>query len=476
MPLFFGTDLEIDRRNVPFLGRERLFHLNCVASAADKEGEAVQEKIPMPDRMAEQASALPLPLTAIRARPIRMPRRFIKMGVGGSILFAGIYGVIAENKYISTNDAVISTYVLAVRTPIDGTVTGLPLAAGVFVHHGDLLGRVDNPRVNLEHLDNLLTVEDTAQSTADALVVEQQKLARQQRALVGRSNAHIGAVADRLKMAVAEAERLLEAKKAALQEATIELERGRKLHEAGILDTADYDKLVSAQQIADKEHSAQQADLDSVRGQAGAAERGLLAEPGANNDVSYSRQRADELAIKLAENSSVLLSSQAQADESQAAVEAESTRAELMRHTDLRSPIDGLIWKLNAVNSEHAASGDSILSLVDCRRQFLVAEVPQNRLPDITLRETAHFRLVGESQERTGTVLSVSGDAQYGAESKLAAFPRTGSSQGLATVIIDIDNASSHPDVESCLVGRSARVLIPTASTNLASRWIREHF
>lgn len=429
----------------------------------------------MPDSFPDQAVALPLPVPVADRRAVRLPKRFIKMGITGSFLFAGIYGVVSEHKYVSTTDAVVSSYVLSVRTPIDGTVTGMPLAAGIYVRQGDLLGQMDNPRVDRQHLDNLLTVEDIAKSTADALALEQQKLSYQQKELVARSDAHISAVSGRLQIAISEAEHVLEARRLALQEANIELDRGKKLHDAGILATADYDRLLSAQEIADREYAAQQANLDAIRSQAEAAQHGLLTEPGTNNDVSYSRQRADELAIKLAENSRVLLSSRAQAMESQAAVQTEAARAELLRHTDLRSPIDGLVWRLNAVNSEHASAGDTILSLVDCHRQFIVAEIPQDRVPDVALHQTARFRLAGESEERTGTVVSVSGDTQ-GMAAKLSAFPKTDPSQGLAAVIVSVSGGSGSQDTDSCLVGRSARVLIPTAPSNVASRWVRNHF
>lgn len=430
----------------------------------------------MPDSMHGETVALPLPLPEVAARAIRIPRRVIKLGFAGSILFAGVYGIVSENKYVSTSNAVVTTYVLAVRTPIDGTVTGLPIAAGVFVHQGELLAQLDNPRVDRQHLDNLQITEDMAQSTADALAVEQDKLNRQRAALVNRSDAHMAAVHDRLKLALAENERLLEASKLALQEATIELNRGRQLHDAGILASADYDKLVTAQHIADQEYAAQQANLASVRTQEKAAARGILTEPGQNNDVSYSRQRADEITIKLAENTRILLASRAQASESQSAVDAESARSGLMRHSELESPIDGLLWRLNAVNGEHAAAGNPILSLIDCRRQFLLAEVPQDRVPDVALNHTARFRLAGESTERTGDVLSVMGDSPNDPESKLAVIPARDDTQQLATVLIRIDANSAHPDAEGCLVGRTARVLIPTVPTNRASRWFRKYF
>jgi multidrug resistance efflux pump len=422
-----------------------------------------------------------------RLRALTFSRQALKITFAVALCSAGAFGMFSESVYISTSNAVVSADVVEVRSPIDGTISGLPLAAGSLLEADQLLGSIDNPRSDRQHLDDLRTLESSALSTVNALITEQTLLQTQQNALMVRARIHSSAVSSRLKQQAIEATRTLSGQKLALVLATTELGRGEQLHTAGILANSEFDRIRSAQLIAIEVVAAQQSTLTNIRAQAADATHGLLSEPGAVSDVSYSRQRADEIAIKLAENASALSIALGQSNEAHLDVEAETVRGGLMRQSEVRSPIKGFLWKPNTTNGERMASGASVLSLVDCSRQFVLAQVPQDRVPDIAIHREARIRLAGETEERTGTVLFVSGDALKVPDAKLAALPFEESSQQMATVLIALKmkplpaeagdtTASSRNEDASCFVGRTARVLIPTYSTNLATRWIRELF
>ena len=422
-----------------------------------------------------ETAALPLTLSGTETSAVRIPRRPLKLGFACTLFLAGAYGILSDSQYVSSSNAIVSAYVLDLRTPIDGIVSGLPLAAGTFVQSGQVLAHLDNPLLDHQHLDNLRTLEEDAESNSDSLAVEQTSLTLQRDDLLRRAQSHTTAITDRFRLQTAAEQRLLDAAQIALHQVSIDLGRGRQLHEAGILSSADFDKLTSQQAIAAQQAAAQQQQLDVLLSEASAASHGLLTEPGTNSDVAYSRQRADELTYKLTETARSLDASRAQAREARIAVGSESSRAQQLTQTDLRSPVDGLLWKIDAINGERAATGDPVLSLIDCHRQFLLVEIPQERLPDIAVGRQAHLRLTGESAERTGTVLAVTGDPQRDDHRKLAAFPLQDSAEQLATVRIALDASNSSPS-SACLVGRTARVLIPTQPTNSATRWFRQYF
>lgn len=420
------------------------------------------------------AEAISPVLSVPAATTFKFPWKSLKIVVAGGALCAGAFGILSENKYVATSDAVVSTYVLAVRTPIDGTVSGLPISSGIMVRAGESLGELENPLADHQHLDNLRNLEDEAEATDNAVSSEQKILAIQRDELMHRSVSHLSAVKSRLSQQVVSAEQVLHARQLAFDESRKEGDRARQLYSLGIMSQADYDKLISAEGIAEQQLSAEQADVASVKLQLASATQGILIEPGTDNDVPYSRQRADELSIKLADNERILATSRMQAREAEMAVVEEAKRTEMMQHSNLSSPIDGLIWKLNAVNGEHAAAGDTVVSLVDCRRQFILAEIPQNRVPDIALHQKATFRLAGEAHERSGTVLSVSGDSLRQDEASLAALPNTDAKKELALVLIGIDNPAQGKT--ECLVGRDARVLVPTVASSPVVRWFRGYF
>lgn len=401
--------------------------------------------------------------------------RMIKLSAAALSCILGAYGLLNESQFVATSDAVMSAYVLDVRTPTEGTVTDLPLTAGDFVHDGQVLGRVDNPLADHQHLDNLHITEEVARSNADSLTEEQATLEQQRSMLTVRAGQYTAAVRERLQHQVSEAVFTLSARREELAEADLELSRGRALHSVGIISNAAFDKVSSTQNLLTQEVRASEAQYAVVEAQQSAAKRGVLSEPGTNSDVTYSLQRADELSMKLAENARALASALAQARQAHLAVEAETRRDALLGTTELRAPSSGELWNLAAVNGEHVSSGAAILSLVDCSRQFLIADIPQDRIGSVVRNGRAYVKLSGETTERTGTVMTVSGDSSRDLNVKLAAKPLHNSYDSLATAVIRLDPVPGQKATSSaCLVGRGARVRIPTTRTNILTHWIAE--
>ena len=127
------------------------------------------------------------------------------------------------------------------------------------------------------------------------------------------------------------------------------------------------------------------------------------------------------------------------------------------------APNSGIIWKLNASSGERIGAGDTVAQIVDCDAAFIIAEVPQNRVPNIEVGSEAEFRLSGDSVKRHGRVLSVTGDAT-GGDHNLAAIPFD--QKGLtATVRIEMGSSTGE-----CFVGRTARVVLPSSGSGLFSR------
>lgn len=398
-------------------------------------------------------------------------RRF-KVGLALALLLAGGYGIFSESHFVATHNAVVSAYVVSLRTPIDGTIAGLPAAAGMRVEEGSIFGRVENPRVDKEHLENLRVIEERARSEADAIVAERDSLEAQRRELLARSEAYAAAVVSRLKLQITEASRLLDAKQIAVRQATADLDRGRKLSAAGIISTADFDKLQAQYDIAVQEEKAQEANLAAVRTSAAAAEKGIHSEAGVTNDVAYSRQRSDEITLRLAEINRDLTALEAQAVAAAKDLQQEQERTELMRQADLVAPVSGMLWKLEAMNGERVGTGDTVAEFVDCRQGFVLAEIPQERVPDIAPGGEARIKLSGDSKDRLGTVLAVGGDPRKEDTRKFAAFPLQDSSLQMATVRIGL---TATPPGE-CVIGRTGRVLLPTNHSSVVGRWLRRYF
>jgi multidrug resistance efflux pump len=206
--------------------------------------------------------------------------------------------------------------------------------------------------------------------------------------------------------------------------------------------------------------------------QARAAEKGLMLESG-SADVAYSTQRADEIAIRILEcerESDYLAASEIEA---LARLEAERRRLALLRSVDLVVPADGMVWRLGVSDGERLSVGDMVAELVDCRSVFILAAIPQDRFSDVETGGAARVRLSGETQDRVGRVVSLTGESNLANDRNLAAtpvVPRT------ATAMARIALEASSNSASDCLAGRTARVLLPASSGGSWLALFARHF
>ncbi len=429
--------------------------------------------------MSETTAILPetLPIAATQAhRGFASYARMLKITLATLVGLLGTVAAFNEGAYITTSDAVVSASSLDVRTPVEGTVTGLPQNLGQSIQTGQTVGLISNPLVDHEHLDTLRLNQQSAQSIADALVAENEALSAQRRALFLRSAQHTAAVSARLEHEVEQATHTLSARKAAFAEAETELRRGQELFAGGLIPRSALEKLAATDRVLAEEVAAGLAALQAAQSAFDAAHHGVLAEAGGNNDVTYSMQRADELAMRLAANSGSLASALAQARQAKQAIDTASARDGQLASSPVLAPSSGTVWKLGAANGEHVAAGALVFTVVDCDRQFVVAAIPQSSLNSLTPNSPATVKFTGESTERTGVVTTAWADSIHETDAKLAATPILPPGNRLATVFIRLDRSTADSrKAEPCQVGRTAQVRIPRAATNLWSRWLSRH-
>jgi multidrug resistance efflux pump len=404
-----------------------------------------------------------IPQRGLLAHKLPIPNGRLKIAIGLGVLLAGTYGILSEHNFISTNDAVVSAYVVVVRTPIDGIVQGLLPASNLHVRQGQSLGHVEDSPFDQQRLENLRTVEARARSEAEALLIEKSTLEQQEVELLARANAHAKAVSKRIQLNLQGDERLLFARQAAAKQAEHNLQRGHLLRQSGIISDAEVDRLQTQYEIASKESQAQQAVVSAAHSEANSAAKGIFIEPG-YSEIDYSRQRYDDIRLRLADINRSIAALQIQAQAARDDLSKES-------HAELTSPTSGLLWKLDAVNGERVATGDPVAEFVDCNQAFVLVEIPQDRVPDLAVGAQARIRLSGEVEERYGTLASVAIDPRKDNNHKLAAVPLRDLSDQRAIARVDLNEFHGE-----CLVSRTARVLISTHGTSVASRWFRQNF
>lgn len=384
-------------------------------------------------------------------------RRGIKISAAAGLMAAAIGAALSERGYVASEAAVVSAFTVPVRSPIEGYASGPVLQLGEPVAAGQLLARVENPRVDDQRLVDLRQAVARHQAELTAVEAEREALRALQAVLKQRSDEHRAAVLAQLQAQVQAADRVAAARQARRDLTAREWQRRSALGREGVVSGVELDRLRSESEVADREAAAAEAQLMALRAQLAAAERGIFVD-GGSNDVAYSSQRADEVTLRLAAAERAIATLAAAEAEASARLVEEERRIRNLRTAELTSPVNGTVWHLGASAGERIGSGEFAAQIVDCSAAFLIVAVPQDRVPDLQVGAMARFRLAGEKVDREGRVAAVTGDAGLAPGRNLAAMPQIQSRTPMAAVRVEMDAQPA----EGCLVGRTARALLPS--------------
>jgi multidrug resistance efflux pump len=387
--------------------------------------------------------------------------RLAKLGATAAVLSLGGYAILSNEFAVVTDNAVVSSYTVPLRTPIDGVVYAAPLKVGDLVHRDDRIATVSNDRVDDLHLVDLR--EHLARVRAELTVVsaEMSSLENLKVGLEHRAEYFQKWSAARIQGSLTEAQDQLAAIAYRRDEAKQTLDRRAALAERGFASDADLDKAKADFGSTLNEAQAQRGRIDSFAAQLAAIKAGIITDPG-STDTPYSQQREDEISIRLQDLTQQRQFIVSDIDETTGRLASEQARIDKLREAVMIAPTAGMIWKINAAQGERINAGEPIAEIVDCNASFIIADVPQDRVPNILAESKVEFLISGETAKRYGHVVSVTGDPTDG-DHNLAAIPFE-EKGATATVRIRIDGE------KGCLVGRRARVVLPSNGSDFLSR------
>jgi multidrug resistance efflux pump len=387
--------------------------------------------------------------------------RIAKLGGALAVLAVGAYAILADQFAIVSDNAVVSAYTISLRSPIDGIVGLKPMKIGDPVTRGAVVATVANDLVDDQHLADLHAHLMDARDELFAVSNEIDSLKVLSAALQARGKRYEAASAARLRGSLTEAGDELVALNYRRDEAKATLGRRSELALRGFASDADLDKAKADFGSASGQAEAQRGHIASLEAQLTAVQNGIVTEQG-STDVAYSEQRGDEIDIRLQELLRQSLFIEADVKETAARLGSEEARIRKLQMATAAAPTAGMIWKVSASPGERVSTGDTIAQIVNCDAAFIIANVPQNRVPDIEVGSGGDFLVSGETAKRSGHVISVTSDETDG-DKNLAAIPFE-EKGATATVRIRID------DDKGCLVGRRARIVLPSNGPGLITR------
>lgn len=390
------------------------------------------------------------------ARRSMGPLRAIKLGIAGTCLLAGVYAAVSTQRYLQSDNAVVTAYLSSVRVPIEGTLMSFHAQAGARVEMGEHLGDIENTRANQERIQDLEVARREASGQASAIDKQMMTLEAERRRLIGRAALHASAVSVRIALQAAESDKLLAQKQAVLAEATTAMQRQQKLSDDGIVSQASLEQVLAQYKVAQQAVAEQQAALAVLNAESEFAKRGVFTEQGYGSDVAYSAQRVDEINLQLANLQQSSATLKLHADALQSSISAATEYSELMHRAELLSPIRGTVWQVQAQEGERLNVGQDVVQLIDCKQQFILAALPQKDVSHLDLNGVARIKLSGERAVLTGRILDVS--EQTGRDVKLAADVLDPTKR-LAAVRVAF--TPENDEAANCSVGQGAQVMLP---------------
>jgi multidrug resistance efflux pump len=367
----------------------------------------------------------------------RVPRLLL-----AACILAALLAVLAERVLYRTSiEAVVNAPRIAIVAPIEGIVDSVGVTQGEAVADGDVIVRLRR--------DGWSTSGDAPLATRSALLDARVKI-------LGRELATLSALQDSLAVreqqyrtvTIAQLVAALEAAVAREAEMQLVLEQAQALQKVDGATALDLARATSALATA-------KAEVTNIESALASARAGVVSGEG-GQDVPYSRQRLDQLAIDIARLRAERASLEAERQTMMAG--AMSPDDDTSGRVPVRAPSAGLLWMSSIPPGERVLKGTTLATLVDCRRVYLEATVTPRDGDRIDAETPVIVRFAGTSLEVRGTVRSVRGGGlrpEDASAAELALVNRRGDTR----VIINLDaDAIGQSTANFCQIGRQAKV------------------
>jgi multidrug resistance efflux pump len=330
-----------------------------------------------------------------------------------SLMVAGILSLLMLTAVIppivadQSDRAVVNAPITLLTSPIDGEIDSLAATPGDSVGAGDSLAQISNVRLDR---GTIISLEEKAADAREKLASTQANK-ESDRAYLKSLDAEIAAQIEQLKALfqseivelrarVAESVSLSGAKKALVDRQSDMVSR----------DAASVYMLApTKQQYSAALHNAdaENAKLDQKTAQLDALEKGVYVGDDLVAIGTLVQKRRD---IDLDEKRMEIEEKELSADleDHQSLIDKEQKRLDALAAAKVRTPTGGKILNVGAMPGRHVNAGDSVASLVDCDKRFVVAIFSYRQ---------------GQSM-KVGTRVRVNG-ASFGAGIVTAVLPKT---------------------------------------------------
>ncbi|GEP11229.1 hypothetical protein MGN01_30740 [Methylobacterium gnaphalii] len=268
--------------------------------------------------------------------------------------------------------AVVNAPVTLLTAPIAGDIAAIPVSAGESVEPGSLVARISNDRLDRstaiqlagrvsELRERALAAENKRRSNEAYLAALDQAIREQSAQLSQVLRAQVEELRAKIASAVASGEE----KKVLMDRQTGMVARDVASPDMVKSTTQAYNAALQEKRAAEAKLSQKTVQLDGLAHglYAGDELRNLADLSQKRLSITYDTQR---LAIEEKELKAAMV-------DQQALLTREEQRLDKLAATEIKAATKGVVFSLNATGGRHVGAGDSLASVVDCERSFVVA-------------------------------------------------------------------------------------------------------
>ncbi|AVA24772.1 efflux RND transporter periplasmic adaptor subunit (plasmid) [Rhizobium sp. CB3171] len=398
--------------------------------------------------------------------------RITRISVGLLLLAIAVIVSLPAITGFTSRDGTVNARFAVVNSPIDGVIEGEPAKVGTPVKEGQTLADIKNPRVNRAILASLEADRNTARDRVVALKKERDELSGLREQLSKRLEIFKQATISNLEREVEILRKKVEVSQAQDLAAQVDLSRRMDLESKGILTQRMVEAARAAGAATGGEVEISNLTVDQLEQRLDAIRQGIFVFGDGQNDVPYSRQRQDDVIVRIGDLDSRIAENETRAAEVEKQLIEERNRVGNLESATATAPFDGVIWSRTIVNGSNVVLNNELMRLLDCRELFVDILVPEVDYDEIYPGLTAQVRLFGRTDVFDGTVVSVKGSsAAVESDSFAASLPA--SSQRNARIRVRLEPSFMNDDFANfCQVGRTVQVRFPKHGIGLTN-WVK---
>jgi len=367
-----------------------------------------------------------------------LPRRYFRIGLAlVCIALAGMAFALHMTNMV-TADAVLDGRRIVVRSQIDGRVLDGAPRVGDVVAQNDLVAAVAAQVTDRRSVMSAQAERDELAAKLTALDSERERLETLQTQLQKEVSRFTGISLARVDAELKGAKSNIESAASNYRVAHADADRARKMAGTGSMGASEIDQKVGAEEEANHKLAAAQADLTRLMVEAGAFAAGINARDG-QNDVPYSRQRLDEIVIRLNEIGSERAALVARDHGLAQEIARESDWLGSQSHFESRAQAQAVVWRQPVAAGTDVVKGDVLAELVDCADMFVLARIPLNDAATVSPGDPVSIEIAGKRIETTGEVRIVRGSTSTPPRGAEASGLDTPGAERWAEVEIKVD-------------------------------------